>query len=247
MLILGIRSEAEELVGPHEDTVNAVHEWLEGHGINSATDVSRNSAGDWISVRLPLERVEKMLEAEYKLYRHSETGEGIVRTLSYSLPRDLHDHIDLVQPTTMFDNMRKMRATFHVNDGPIEVSDQLQSARPDLTGPAGQNISASCNTTITPTCLMQLYRTEGYVPQAADKGNRVGVTGYLEQVRNLDVRLGSDLIHNLLQFVNFADLQVGHDRLLGLRPLISGIDVLSDVPTRCSWLQCFGHFCKRRP
>ncbi|KAL5533402.1 hypothetical protein ACEPAF_5178 [Sanghuangporus sanghuang] len=183
------RLEAEELVRPHETTVDVVHDWLGVHGINAATDVSRNSAGDWISVLLPLDRIEKMLDAEYKLYLHSETGETIVRTLAYSLPRDLHEHIDIVQPTTMFDNMRKMRATFHISDGPKSVPDQFEAALPNVTGPAGQDISASCNTTITPTCLMQLYRTEGYVPQSTDKGNRIGVTGYLEQ------------------FVDFADLQ----------------------------------------
>ncbi|KAI5119526.1 hypothetical protein M0805_002548 [Coniferiporia weirii] len=180
------RLEVEELVSPHPESVNAVHAWLSAHGVDIATDVARNSAGDWLSVRLPLARVEEMLATEYHVYRHKRTDERVVRTTSYSLPRALHAHIDLVQPTTMFDNMRKMHATFHL-DGP--VTQNTDSASPLVTGPAGQNISASCNTTVTPTCLMQLYRTEGYVPQAADKGNRIGVTGYLEQ------------------FVNFADLQ----------------------------------------
>ncbi|EJD06097.1 subtilisin-like protein [Fomitiporia mediterranea MF3/22] len=199
------RLEAEELVKPHEETVDAVHAWLTAHGIDTTAETSRNSAGDWISVRLPLERVEKMLHAKYSIYQHTQTGERIVRTLAYSLPRGLHDHVDLVQPTTMFDNMRKMHATFHVNEeaGDLNLTNS-EAALPDVIGPAGQNISASCNTTITPTCLMQLYRTEGYVLQAADKGNRIGVTGYLEQ------------------FVNFVDLQTFYSKF---RPDAIGFNV----------------------
>lgn len=173
--------EVEELVRPHAETVDAVHAWLSSHGVDTASDVSRNSAGDWLTVRLPLSKVEEMLSAKYHTYKHKRTDELIVRTTAYSLPRALHDHVDLVQPTTMFDNMRKMHSMVHVNGPGTAVGPEAQL--PDVTGPAGQNISASCNTTITPTCLMQLYRTLGYVPKAANKGNRIGVTGYLEQVK----------------------------------------------------------------
>ena len=76
-----------------------------------------------------------------------------------------------------------MHATSHVNNPDVKAG-QPVSPDADVIGPAGQNISASCNTTITPTCLMQLYRTNGYIPQAADKGNRIGITGFLEQVRD---------------------------------------------------------------
>ena len=171
---------------PHPDTIAIVHAWLESHGIDAKSEVLSNSAGDWISLRLPLAKVESMLDSKYLTYRHKRTDEKIIRTLSYSLPRELHEHIDIVQPTTMFDNMRKMHATFHENNVDADVATNSEAGF--VSGPAGQNISASCNTTITPTCLMQLYRTEGYVPQAADKGNRIGVTGYLEQVRILKRR-----------------------------------------------------------
>ncbi|KAG1842351.1 hypothetical protein F4604DRAFT_1597506, partial [Suillus subluteus] len=38
----------------------------------------------------------------YHVYKHDKTRERIVQTTSYSLPEILHDHIDLIQPTTMF-------------------------------------------------------------------------------------------------------------------------------------------------
>ncbi|PAV23333.1 subtilisin [Pyrrhoderma noxium] len=186
------RLEVEELVRPHSDTVEQVHTWLENNGIDVSKEVSRNPAGDWISLRLPVSIIESMLDAKYHVYQHVHTGKHITRTLSYSLPQILHEHIDLIEPTTVFDNLHEMRATYHLTDkteSDLEVPGKDKEEHSFVTGPAGQNISASCNTTITPSCLMQLYRTEGYVPRAAHKGNSIGVTGYLEQ------------------FVNFADLQ----------------------------------------
>lgn len=174
----------EELVAPHADTVDVVDSWLTAHGVDLSSNVTRNNAGDLISVVLPLSKVESMLSTKYHIYKHKRTSEKIVRTLSYSLPRDLHDHIDMIQPTTMFDNMRKMHATSHVNKegSTSKLTAAELAALPDVNGPNGQQIAASCNTTVTPTCLMQLYRTEGYVPKAAKKGNRIGITGFLEQV-----------------------------------------------------------------
>ncbi|KII89301.1 hypothetical protein PLICRDRAFT_109130 [Plicaturopsis crispa FD-325 SS-3] len=179
------KSEVDRLTAPHPTTVAMVQEWLAAHSITPES-VSVSSTGDTLVARMPISTVEAMLATTYRTYRHRSTGELAVRTLEYSLPRHLHAHIDLVHPTTMFDRMRKMRVTFHVaEDGPLPSPDDLGTVK----GPAGQDIPVSCNTTITPSCLQALYRTEGYVPQAADKGNKLGVTGYLEQ------------------FVNFADLQ----------------------------------------
>lgn len=170
--------EVEDLVAPHETTTAIVHDWLASHDVDLGS-ISYSPAKDWITLRIPLSKVESMLSTKYHTYRHSSTDELAVRTLSYSLPRDLHAHIDVIQPTTMFDRMRKMRATYILqNDRPVQVDD---ANLPAVKGPAGQDIPASCNTTITPTCLQALYRTAGYVPQAAKKGNQIGVNGFLEQ------------------------------------------------------------------
>ena len=203
-------SEVEELVTPHENTIKIVDDWLTSHGVDPQKDVERNSAGDWLTVKLPLSRVEKMLSTKYHIYKRVQTEELVVRTLSYSLPRGLHDHIDLIQPTTMFDRMRRMDSTIKSVEQGASINDI--SEFPFVLGPAGQNISASCNRTITPTCLMQLYRTEGFVPSAANKGNRIGVTGFLEQVRTVSQSLLS--LHDFLQFVNFADLQVNNRKTI---------------------------------
>lgn len=48
---------------------------------------------------------------------------------------------------------------------------------------SGGLVDASCNTTITITCLKQLYNAVGFVPSA--KGNKIGITGYLDQFANI--------------------------------------------------------------
>lgn len=82
----------------------------------------------------------------------------------------------------MFNRMRKMRATYILEDS--KSIQEKAVGLPDVKVPAGQDIPTSCNRTITPTCLQVLYRITGYVPQAADKGNRIGINGFLEQVRS---------------------------------------------------------------
>lgn len=49
---------------------------------------------------------------------------------------------------------------------------------------SGGTVDASCNQTITITCLQQLYNAVGFVP-SANSGNKVAVTGYLDQFANL--------------------------------------------------------------
>ncbi|ETW85386.1 serine protease S53 [Heterobasidion irregulare TC 32-1] len=123
---------------------------------------------------LPISTIERMLSASFLSYRHASSGMLATRTLSYSPPRHLHAHIDVVHPTTVFNRLQEMRATFKLEDHDVTVGD-ITSA----------DIPASCNTTITPACLQALYRTEGYIPAAANKGNSIEIAGYLEQVGSL--------------------------------------------------------------
>ncbi|TFY83097.1 hypothetical protein EWM64_g908 [Hericium alpestre] len=186
-----LKEAVEELVAPSNKTISQVHEWLRTHNV-LLDAVTYSPARDWLFLPpLPVSTVERMLSASFVSYRHISSGAFKTRTLSYSVPRHLEENIDIVHPTTVFDGMKDMRVTSRLSDDKIMAA----ASGPGTTvkGPAGQDIPASCNTTVTPTCLQALYMTEGYVPQAAEKGNRIGIAGYLKQ------------------FVNFADLQFRPD------------------------------------
>lgn len=120
-----------------------------------------------------------MLGAKYGVYHHPQSKDYVVRTLSYGLPRALHDHVDVVAPTTYFSTLRSMRATSFRQPDVAPLSAKLAAAPPSSDAvPA-----ASCANTITPTCLRTLYNTTSYVPSATAV-NKLGVAGYLDEFAN---------------------------------------------------------------
>lgn len=111
----------------------------------------------------------------------------MVRTTDYSLPEDLHDHIELVQPTTLFATFKNLASTFHLVDDPADTASV--DAPPIVVPSAARGqVDNNCNYKITINCLQQLYNTLGYTPSATN-GNQIAVTGFLEL------------------FASFADLQ----------------------------------------
>ncbi|KAH9008252.1 tripeptidyl peptidase A [Lactarius hengduanensis] len=179
------KENVEALVAPHPSSVNAVHEWLESHGIKKEA-CHRSPAGDWVTVRLPVAQAEKMLGTEFRMWKHTQDGDVLVRTTEYSLPAHLDKHIELIQPTTAFNRAKGQHTTFRFSPAP-DMAPSLSDDKISVEG-SGVTVDASCNTTITVSCLKQLYNAVGYVPKATNK-NAIALTGYLEE------------------FANFADLQ----------------------------------------
>ena len=55
------KSEVEDLVAPHQESVELVNEWLGTFGIDEDSLV-RSPARDWVTVRVPVSLAEKMLD-----------------------------------------------------------------------------------------------------------------------------------------------------------------------------------------
>ncbi|KAJ7784141.1 subtilisin-like protein [Mycena metata] len=180
------KEEVEALVAPHPESVDSVTNWLSSHGIGEG-DISRSPAGDWLIIEAPVSLIETMLDTKYHVWKHATTGEYLVRTTSYSLPKYLLDHVDLIQPTTMFGTFRKLESTIH-SISSTEGQIQSLDLAPIVDSATGITVDGSCNSTITVNCLKQIYNAVNYTP-SADVGNSIAVTGYLDQ------------------FANFADLQ----------------------------------------
>ncbi|KAF7352230.1 Peptidase S53 domain-containing protein [Mycena venus] len=170
------KEEIEELVAPHPDSVTAVNEWLSSHGIQEA-DIGRSAAGDWLTIRVPVQLVEKMLDTarhrcKNHIWKHIDSNEYIVRTTSYSLPKSILDHVELIQPTTMFGTFQKLESTIH-SINKIES----QNFSPILDSVTGRRVDASCNSTITITCLKQIYNADMYL----DYTNRADLQTFFEE------------------------------------------------------------------
>jgi tripeptidyl-peptidase-1 len=125
------------------------------------------------------------MQQTYHVWKHIESGESIVRTTIYSLPGNLHDHIDVIQPTTSFAHLKNFRSNSHWENMNDRKIDELLNS---ISGPLGE-VNGTCNSTITIACIQQLYGTIGYEPSAADR-NQIAVTAYLGQFANIaDLKL----------------------------------------------------------
>ena len=89
--------QVDKFVAPKPESIEAVQTWLKNSGIAAQTVTS---AGDWISAKVPLEKANAMLDADFKQYSHTDSNTSIIRTLSYSIPANLKGHLEFVHPAT---------------------------------------------------------------------------------------------------------------------------------------------------
>lgn len=174
-------AEVHELTRPSNDALAAVREWLAEHDVRNA---KYSKAEDWITVSLPVEKVEAMLNTEYYYYTH-EDGDRLLRAPEWSLPRHLHEHISTIQPTNSF--FRPQRK----NKNPlISETFKIEHVAPPTYSSPGSTVAAACNTSlVTPDCLRTLYGTINYTVQAAGK-NFMSLTDYLGE---LNIRTDAEI------------------------------------------------------
>lgn len=103
-------------------------------------------------------------------YRSPYQGNMLLRTVEYSLPEDIAQHVNLVQPTTRFGSGRPLGSQYfspQINNNGMVVQ------------ASGVPTDGACNQTIYPSCLLQLYNIH-YKPKS-NNGNKVGIASFLEQ------------------------------------------------------------------
>lgn len=55
------KEQVEGFVQPKSESVAAVEDWLEDHGIDTSRSLQRSPAGDWLKVAMPVALAEEML------------------------------------------------------------------------------------------------------------------------------------------------------------------------------------------
>jgi len=111
-----------------------------------------------------------------------------VRTTNYSLPRHIHRHVDVIQPTTIFSRFKPQKSMVIPPEPGAEIAEQDANTKKILSA-TGVLVDATCNRTVTILCLQQLYGALGYVP-SDNVNNSIAVTGYL--VHSSFHRLGTN-------------------------------------------------------
>jgi len=159
------------LFAPTADATSAVQSWLTSAGVKNAL----SSDGHWITIATTVGAANKLLNTTFLQYENSGTSK--IRTTQYSVPDSLVNYIDLIDPTTYFGKTVANRAV----------------TKTKKDAPSKRAVDPSCQTSITPTCVKELYSVGSYVPDPKS-GSKVGFGSFLNQ---------SALYADLFQYESF--------------------------------------------
>ncbi|THU80130.1 family S53 protease [Dendrothele bispora CBS 962.96] len=158
--------QVKAFAAPSDETVSAVTQWLQESGV-SDFEMS-GPFNDWISINVPASKADEIFDASFEQFVHIESGERFVRTLQYSVPQDLLQHIELVHPTTAFVKTLVKRPVMSVPvPGTANITERANPA------------PSSCNSVVTPACLQALYGIP--TTRATQSSNKLGVSGFIDQ------------------------------------------------------------------
>ena len=151
------QQEVRRMLQPSPEASNAILQWLTYEGV-PATNI--RDAGDWITFHVTADEAERILDTRFHYYSNSANQIESIRTLRYSVPEDLHEYIQMIQPTTRFSQLRAQNST---------ISDLVTvTAVENAPDPSVGSDTASCNTAITPQCLKDLYNFGDYQGKAVE-------------------------------------------------------------------------------
>ncbi|KAL6706091.1 Tripeptidyl-peptidase sed2 [Coniothyrium glycines] len=154
-------AEMKRLLLPSEETTSSIATWLNAAGVDDF-----EIDADWVSFKTSVGVANRMLDTKFSWYVSEEARpRKVLRTLEYSIPEDIAQHISLVQPTTRFASVRANHETEREVYGLALV--------------AAANSTVNCDATITPQCLKTLYKIE-YKPDP-NSGSKVAFASYLEE------------------------------------------------------------------
>lgn len=165
------RDELRSYVAPTEQSVADVTAWLAKYDIVPAVD------NDWITISTDVKTANAMLDADFGWYEYEKGGGLKLRTLSYGVPDEIAQHVDLIQPTTRFGQLGSKRSTIFDIVIAEDVDDDVAALKQDVAATAAA-AAAPCTTTVTPQCLRAQYNI-GYTPEA--DGNLIAFASYLEE------------------------------------------------------------------
>lgn len=163
--------EINQIFAPSSATTAAVESWLKSYGVDYKVQ------GSSIWFQTDVSTANKMLSTNFHTYTDS-VGASKVRTLQYSVPENLADHIDLIAPTTFFGASKAARSL------------KAKNAASSVSPLAARQEPSNCKGTIQyenrtfnvfqPDCLRTEYGVNGYTP-SAKSGSRIGFGSFLNQ------------------------------------------------------------------
>ncbi|KAE8154001.1 subtilisin-like protein [Aspergillus avenaceus] len=155
------RDEVRDFLRPSELALHKVLYWLEAAQVPAQLIEIH---ADWITFTVPVDQAQEMLKTRFYNFEHTRTKAKVIRTMRYSVPKQVQPYILMIQPTTRFGHL-----VSHVTP---PIIDSVLATPKDL--------SANCSSTVTPYCLRELYGIyDSHI--APDPRNKLGVSGFLDQ------------------------------------------------------------------
>ncbi|KAF7976404.1 hypothetical protein HWV62_6801 [Athelia sp. TMB] len=165
-------AEVNAAFAPSRKTLHSVVDWLAGAGISKERlRLTHNQA--WVELNATAAQVEELLNTEYHLYVHAETGAEQIGCHSYSVPAHISEHVDLIRPTVHFKHTPPTQSSGNNLQKRVSMHLATQHPRPSNYLAAAANTSSTldnCSQMITPDCLRALYKIN-YTPTQSAKNS----------------------------------------------------------------------------
>ncbi|KAE8441856.1 hypothetical protein EG329_004211 [Mollisiaceae sp. DMI_Dod_QoI] len=155
--------EVNAFFAPDPAGVHAVQNWLGGAGVSQIT-----TDGHFVSFATTVQKANSLLNTTFATYTSGQVSK--LRTTQYSVPDDLVQYVDLISPTIYFGKTVANAPKFSKATKTTRNSDYSPSV----------SVAASCQTSITPSCIKQLYSVGNYVPDPKS-GSKIGFGSFLNQ------------------------------------------------------------------
>jgi tripeptidyl-peptidase-1 len=139
-------------------------------------------AGDWLQFSIPVEKANEYFGANFSVYTHTETGAEIVRTLEYSLPAELTNHIKILHPTLSCVSNKsncvpgRFLMLFFRRFSPPNVVPEFTVSRKRHLEARQAPPSTNCSDFQNPACLQAKYNIP--TTSATQSSNTLTVTGF---------------------------------------------------------------------
>ena len=155
-----------------------------------------------------METANTLLHADYKLFIHEASGTEMLRTLLWSIPATLKDHISYIYPTSqcvesfipssecLVYNHYTLRFISPASGSPsidiIGRNIQTRETRAIPLSGRARKIPTGCASSVSPACLQALYNIP-LTPATHSPPNALFVSGFEDQVASQNDLLVSDV------------------------------------------------------
>lgn len=163
------REELQSYTAPSAYTETSVAQWL------SEKDVPHSIEADWVTIRTTVHMANDVFNASFGWFRREGEGADSVyrerelklRSLSYTIPDYLTEHVDTVQPVTRFGDIKAMGSAIATAVEFVNASSNSSAF-----------VRGNCDSYETPGCLKQLL-TGSFESDTAY--GRIGFASFLGQ------------------------------------------------------------------